>query len=149
MVKFRNQTACISVFLTDTLKISLLKTNRCMHGKLANKILLTLMILCLQGQAMAAVWIPCAHGGDHWSGASNVSCHMVEKGAADSQSSAQSHFDCQKCTIAAVCSLYDLPSSAIVLVSFAVSRLSALPIQQHLYRFDPDRLKRPPIPHFA
>ena len=99
------------------------------------------MVLCLQCQTLAAMALPCAHGG----GDSPPGLAVCNHGQDDAPLSAATHFACAKCALTSLCSLDDVPAQPIM--QPALFQRSGPPggPQPHFFSFIPDQPRRPPI----
>ncbi len=105
--------------------------------------LVALLLICFQGQLLASVLLPCLHGGGIASHGLVEHCHQASNPAP--QPATAEHFDCQKCVLAAVLAVYDLPLPTAGLPGFTAAAPRPAMAKTHFYRFSPRQLHRPPI----
>lgn len=115
-------------------------------GFVTRKLLLILLLLCFQTQTLAALALPCAHGGGADTAAD--ACHQPSA-AGKSDAPDSPCFDCHKCQLGCAFGVAALPFGRSVVPVPESGPVTGTVFFRHFYRFVPDPLQRPPIPFFS
>ena len=112
------------------------------------KLLLMLLVICFQTQAVATMALSCAHSGPGPEVAAPAVCHQPSGSMADTsdtKSPERAWIDCQSCHLGCTCGGF----AFLMPIAFGIGSLpdnAAIGLfQGHFYRFVPDLPQRPPI----
>jgi hypothetical protein len=115
----------------------------------SNRLLILLLLFALQGQALAAVALACAHAQADVMQSQGPACpyHLASSpsAASDDHSPEQNRFDCQKCSLISLCSVYFAQALSASAPSNAPKPIIEATPLRHFYRFISDLALRPPI----